>query len=351
MKPTHTICTAALATAWLFLGCLESNPQPSPAGKQPHDRTDTAGRGTVAGIDAAMEQEQDSRWAGGGFDTHATPDVPSPLADMVEDSAAQETLVPDGLDVADEVDIWTGPPECDEVTLCDEGFFCAPPGLCKCECTPQCDSKECGPDMCLGSCGECPDNAVCFDGLCCVPDCQDKACGDDGCGGSCGECQGFDVCTNNACLPCSPLCDNKQCGDDACGGSCGECEPDTWCQTSHLCKPCQPDCTGKQCGDDGCSGSCGQCGCNESCQMGTCADLCEPQCIGKQCGSGGCGDCNLCGECGDFQICYQDQCVPAPKGPCLRPSDCYDYLPKELWAPGWSPKCKPGTCTCSASKM
>ena len=70
-------------------------------------------------------------------------------------------------------------------------------------CTPgTCDGKECGPDGCGGSCGNCtgPQEA-CSNRLCvCQPACDYKACGDDGCGGSCGSCAGGKVCQLGQCV-------------------------------------------------------------------------------------------------------------------------------------------------------
>jgi len=42
-------------------------------------------------------------------------------------------------------------------------------------------------ENCPGDC-PCPDELVCYKGICCETDCEGKECGDDGCGGECGEC-------------------------------------------------------------------------------------------------------------------------------------------------------------------
>jgi hypothetical protein len=75
-------------------------------------------------------------------------------------------------------------------------------------CKRDCKGKECGPDGCGGSCGQCPSGSycsargrqcvsycgacpagsVCHDGKCCAPNCVGKVCGDDGCGRTCGSC-------------------------------------------------------------------------------------------------------------------------------------------------------------------
>ncbi len=78
--------------------------------------------------------------------------------------------------------------ECDDedpdtVTVCLEG---------DCVCVPQCEGKDCGPDTCGGTCGQCGDFEECQAGQCiCLPDCEGKECGDDGCGDSCGSCDPF----------------------------------------------------------------------------------------------------------------------------------------------------------------
>ena len=62
------------------------------------------------------------------------------------------------------------------------------------------------------------------EGCPCVPDCGGKQCGDDLCGGSCGECEDSDPCTDDACdlgtctfTPAEAPCDDgNPCTDDAC---------------------------------------------------------------------------------------------------------------------------------------
>jgi hypothetical protein len=55
-----------------------------------------------------------------------------------------------------------------------------------------------------------------FEGAC-VPDCSGKECGPDGCGGTCGECN---ECVGGQCL-CQPICGLPQMGcDNGCGGTC-----------------------------------------------------------------------------------------------------------------------------------
>lgn len=91
-------------------------------------------------------------------------------------------------------------------------------------CTPKCENKNCGPDGCGGVCppscselqfcnpngiceclyetcnGVCCDiDAVCYQGACCIPDCFNKECGPDKCGGSCGNCEPPATCKQGIC--------------------------------------------------------------------------------------------------------------------------------------------------------
>jgi len=207
-------------------------------------------------------------------------------------------------------------PECqgDVLFWCEEGALqqedCASnnevcvsdaPAYC---CAPDCAAKECGPDGCGGSCGECPENAVCSNGLCeCVPDCAGKECGEDGCGALCGSCSDGYYCHDGQCMEgeCIPNCEGKECGNGGCEGqpdACGECSDSQMCQQGQCVsdEPCEPDCFGVECGDDGCGGSCGKCPETKPfCVAGSCKSDCEPACDGKECGDDGCGgDCGMC---------------------------------------------------------
>ena len=137
-----------MRTGWVFavllvLGCVESNPQPSPGAP-----SDAAGAVDVAaGTDAVC-------------------------GDMSED-APQEIVAdaPDGED--------------------------APP-----PCAPQCEGAQCGDDSCGKICGTCPDGWECDGGQCvCLPICEGKECGKDGCGGACGTCAAPELCMpSSTCL-------------------------------------------------------------------------------------------------------------------------------------------------------
>lgn len=111
-----------------------------------------------------------------------------------------------------------------------------------CVCTPDCTDAECGNDGCNGSCGfcdgcqscddnecvdddsECDDGEECVDGQCeCVPDCDDNQCGPDGCGGSCGSCDGCQSCTGGTCVDDNSQCTNiwlPICCNGVCSSSC-----------------------------------------------------------------------------------------------------------------------------------
>ncbi|MBN1896594.1 MAG: hypothetical protein JW789_02595 [Candidatus Aenigmarchaeota archaeon] len=99
-----------------------------------------------------------------------------------------------------------------ECGSCSDGFSCNNFGQCVEEgCESACSERECGPDECGGSCGDCseyPDYFDCHDFICeegeCHPDCNDKECGYDGCSGYCGECvneHGETECDNFICIP------------------------------------------------------------------------------------------------------------------------------------------------------
>lgn len=180
--------------------------------------------------------------------------------------------------------------------------FCNPSG--QCDCTIDCNGKECGLDGCGGSCGFCGANEECsLQGQCqCVT-------GSASCGQTC--CELDEVCFENQC--CNPGCDSKECGDDGCGGICGQCTqfPNSYCDGMGHCACGSDTCTilGKECGgpySDGCGGTvvCPVCSvCGETCLSGTCLFT---ACVGKYCGSDECG--GICGICGDCFDCNNGQC-------------------------------------------
>ena len=223
------------------------------------------------------------------------------------------------------------------------------PGTGPCE--PRCEGKECGPDGCGGSCGECPNGGLCVQYHCVAPypvsclgldipsalSCPEEGLTDIGCcdegnrvvwceGGklycidcptyqtTCGwnasagyyDCggQGADPSGQNPleCGFCLPSCFGKECGDDGCGGLCGTCQEGYTCNNG-ICE-CVPQCEGKECGPDGCGGTCPP-GCEDG-QICIEWHCCTPNCEGKECGDNGCG--GICGECDEGEVCVEGLC-------------------------------------------
>jgi hypothetical protein len=180
------------------------------------------------------------------------------------------------------------------------------------DCTPTCTGKQCGPDGCDGSCGQCPPGYTCsVYGYCnCVPNCSGKDCGNDGCGGSCGECSGSYQCNLYGKCVCVPSCTGKECGSNGCGGTCGQCPVGFQCSGNKCIPACQPQCWSpdgqiKQCGPDGCGGQCGYCPPGLICTP-------EGQCIqsGPVCGDKQCDypeNCLTCSQ--DCGVCQGDCCT------------------------------------------
>lgn len=274
----------------------------------------------------------------------------------VSTSELRDTVGPSDIMGPSEETTTTGVP--DATTLTDGGVI-EPDGVADHDagCIPDCAGAMCGPDQCGGSCGQCPDTAVCSVDQClaiCVPDCAQKACGDNGCGGTCGVCVGTTTCEMGVCLgdgsckaaldcmlgcngpllSCLSACtqaSNPQAG--AAAGAFGNClvnacgaQPSpacfgqaagTQCAGEFVeCVGCAPSCNGKTCGPDGCGGSCGQCAATEACEGSACVEVCTPTCAGQICGTDGCG--GLCGLCPADTICdgaaCQPLCTPNCKG-------------------------------------
>ncbi len=218
-------------------------------------------------------------------------------------------------------------------------------------CEPVCWGKECGPDGCSGSCGQCGPGQACVDYSCdevCIPQCFGAECGDNGCGGVCGVCKFGEECVDGICdSSCEPVCLGKECGNDGCGGTCGFCPEPLVCNNTGKCEflvTCGDGYCDANAGEDclSCSQDCGPCGtgcettpwagcggcpCEECvcgqdpycCQVqwdGICVSECEEcggcgctaSCQGKQCGPDGCG--GSCGSCGPAAECQNGSCVP-----------------------------------------
>ncbi|GMV39109.1 MAG: hypothetical protein AMXMBFR64_08250 [Myxococcales bacterium] len=240
------------------------------------------------------------------------------------------------------------------------------PMQCDWACAPDCTGRQCGPDGCLGSCGDCPqDTPLCASGgqcVSCLPDCDGKTCGLDGCGGLCGVCPvGLDCDPNGHC--CTPDCTGAECGSDGCGGTCGACGWPMHCSPGRTCEEC--GCSGRVCGNDGCGASCGTCPAGQGCTPdGTCAPApagCSPGelgCSGCACGTCVCaGDpwccsvawdslcavaCARCEGCGDL-------CVPDCQGRVCGDTDgcggSCGTCPQGMRCAGFGKKCLPCGCT------
>lgn len=249
---------------------------------------------------------------------------------------------------------------------CEEGECTA--------CPPQCDGKECGPDLCGGTCGECDSGLECISSLCIdptQPQCDGKECGPDGTGGLCGLCVEPETCIVDQCIIVVPdgwTCDDANYASlDGCHCNCGiedlDCDdPEAevmGCQEGQLCIDAEcvtPVPVPQLCGDvfSKCGPYCGEqdldcivecaqsgpqavadlflavyqcvleaCGdlngwCIESSFTGACAapydaciyDGCIPDCEGKVCGDNGCGD--VCGTCEEHEECQAGLCVQVP---------------------------------------
>jgi len=191
-------------------------------------------------------------------------------------------------------------------------------------CVPDCWAKDCGPDGCGGSCGECTQEGfACVEGFCqCPQECDGKNCGPDGCGGLCGICDVGTQCLDGVCVDCVPDCSGRSCGPDGCGALCGFCAYGQICTIEGQCQDdvCDLNCDipgggFKQCGPDGCGGYCGFCMGGDGCGAdGLCYDTgCTGSCDGKACGLDGCGV--VCGYCGEQDYCTPDgQCILNPCG-------------------------------------
>ncbi|MGM0576403.1 MAG: hypothetical protein ACQEXJ_11790 [Myxococcota bacterium] len=228
--------------------------------------------------------------------------------------------------------------------VCGDGFECTGEGICAC--VPDCEGRVCGDDGCGGSCGACDpglhceggqcacdfvtcdggcceEGGVCVDDACCMPDCEGRECGPDGCGGTCGECPFAYECEPDAGIcEWQVFCGNGVCEPDAAEPEdCNTCAEDCGCEAEGICGAdgacCDPACDGLECGPDGCGGTCGTCGdlstcadglcaCDfEACEGACCAEgevcdagaCCQPSCDGRSCGSDGCG--GSCGTCPD----------------------------------------------------
>jgi len=308
---------------------------------------------------------------------------------------------------------------------CDLDLVCnVNSGTC---CNFSCFDRECGP-VCGKSCGTCPDNKqcnlegkcacakplcgvvccqkdeVCVEGVCCKPSCTGKQCGPDGCGGSCGECtvEGEecvattcvtgkcitkpadgpcddgdlcttgDQCTGGICVGADPDCDDDNpCTADSCDAATGQCKHESAPLNGAKCDDGNP-CTGADvCSEGKCAGTllppdqlaALECTCYEDkeCEPFEDGDVCNgvlmckiqegeaagacivapgsvPECDdGNPCTDDGCDkklgcvhpddDTNLCDDgdpCNGEAVCQGGACVPKPAPDCDDGNPCTD---------------------------
>lgn len=182
----------------------------------------------------------------------------------------------------------------------DAGGEDAPDGNGPDLCQPACDGKECGPDGCGGSCGECmndcdpncegnepyPDPDLCDQeaGVCyslCCPDCCGKNCGDDGCGGICGQCQEEEDCVDSQCQggACANEADKAIVLDEANQDVISDCS--LGCGFGEDVDQCTADCLVENLG---LSEACALCwGGTFACLVENCLDICIAEPAGDAC--------------------------------------------------------------------
>ena len=267
VKRLMTAILAGLVLALWLVGCIESNPQPSP---------ETGADAYIpAGADAAS------------------------LADVAEKT---DVGVQDVADLVGKPDV----------------------------CQPNCEGKECGDDGCGGSCGECTAVEVCAAGVCAPPSsCQEAVectlacwptwgweCLEDSCGGGLsanvyGQADEVMQCLYHACSL-GTESPTEDCVDKALAAECEQ----VWV----ACTACQPNCESKECGDDGCEGSCGECEEGCECVGGTCAGCDGQVAFGELCDEDEDCETGLCFDQSGWVFCTK---------PCTEIEDCpvgYDCI-------------------------
>ena len=231
---------------------------------------------------------------------------------------------------------------------CDDGNNVGGDGCnetCKleCCCVPDCQGKQCGPDGCLGSCGDCNDNNLCTFDWCdvevgeCVheeKDCNDgNCCTTDYCDEDTGNCKNVpcncddgDPCTADypadcvaghpaGCVHVPIECnDDNACTKDSCDPATGQCEyafgckdddpcTNDYCTQDEECINEPKDCDdGNACTDDSCEPGTGKCAHTEA----NCDD-------GDGCTIDGCmpsSGCTSTQKCDDGNPCTADICDP-----------------------------------------
>jgi hypothetical protein len=137
------------------------------------------------------------------------------------------------------------------VVCCQKEEVCIE-GVC---CKPNCTGKECGPDGCGGTCGECPEAET----PCSQPTCLTGKCTSKPAEGPCDDgdaCTTGDHCTGGTCTGDEPDCDDANpCTADSCDGTTGLCLHEDAPLNGAKCDDGNP-CTGTDvCGDGLCAGT------------------------------------------------------------------------------------------------
>ncbi|RME23224.1 MAG: hypothetical protein D6806_11635, partial [Deltaproteobacteria bacterium] len=196
-------------------------------------------------------------------------------------------------------------------------------GNCILVCNPDCQGRECGPDGCGGSCGECDAPAVCNQQGKCTAGCVD-AC----------EREGASVCIEGGVATCR----------DSDGDGCLEwdgpepCPDGTGCIGGE-CRGCEPDCGGRECGPDGCGGSCGECPPGGSCNSEGRCMLCHDEC---QAGAFCLSESSYV-QCADFD---GDGCLELGEEQFCAPDERCDPLTGQCTGGGCNDECQPGEARC-----
>ena len=159
----------------------------------------------LAAAALAVACSSPSEGGGGDKGTEDTGGAAEDATKVAEDSAAQDISVDDDaddepMDVPAPVDLGPPQPVCEPgevscegkkvqacqatglawytVEECEGSLFCNPEtASCQAECVPLCGGKQCGPDFCGGSCGDCPDGIVCDPFGRCDHECLEKGTG------------------------------------------------------------------------------------------------------------------------------------------------------------------------------